>query len=147
MKRKVHLVAAVLALLFLTVFWTATVVAELFLSNAAVAVVKQAIAYALLGFVPVMAITGASGFAMGGKSTHPVIAAKRRRMPFIGGIGLLVLTPAAIFLAVRAQAGVFDGVFYGVQALELVAGAGNLVLIGRNFHDGLQMRRRKPPLN
>ncbi|WP_233168458.1 hypothetical protein [Xylophilus sp. ASV27] len=143
MKRKVHLVAAVLALLFLAVFWSSTVVAELFLSAAAVATVKQAIAWALLGFVPVMAVTGASGFSMGGKSKHPTITAKRKRMPVIGGIGLLVLAPAAVFLAQRAQAGVFDGVFYGVQALELVAGAVNLVLIGRNFRDGWNMRRRK----
>lgn len=143
MKRKVHRVAALLALLFITTFWTSTIIAELFLSLAVVAQVKQGIAYALLGFVPVMIATGASGFAMGGKSAYPLIVAKRRRMPFIGAIGLLILVPAAIFLSVRAQAGLFDNVFYGIQALELVAGAINLVLIGLNFRDGLQLHHRK----
>lgn len=143
MKRKVHATAALLALLFLTVFWTSTVIAELFLSVAMIAQVKQGIAFALLGFIPVMIATGASGFAMGGKSMHPLIAAKRRRMPFIGGIGLLILVPAAIFLSMRAQAGLFDGIFYGVQALELIAGAANVALIGLNFRDGLRLRHRK----
>ncbi len=145
MKRSIHTVSAVLVLLFITTFWTSTVVAELFLTHAVVAQVKQGIAYALLAFVPVMAATGASGFLMGGKSTHPRVIAKRRRMPFIGGIGLLVLAPAAVFLSARAQAGLFDGIFYGVQVLELVAGAVNLVLIGLNFRDGLQLRHRKRP--
>ena len=143
MKRKVHVVAATLALLFIATFWLSTIIAELFMSTAAVAQVKQGIAYALLGFVPVVAATGASGFAMGGKSPYPLIAAKRRRMPFIGAIGLLMLAPAAIFLSVRAQAGMFDSVFYGVQLLELVAGAINLTLIWLNFRDGLRLRHRK----
>ena len=43
---------------------------------------------------------------------------------------LLFLTRAAVFLAMRAQAGRCDGVFYAVQALELAAGAANLALIG-----------------
>ncbi|NYT22939.1 hypothetical protein H0A73_04945 [Alcaligenaceae bacterium] len=143
MKRKVHATAALLALLFLTAFWISTVIAELFLSETAVAQVKHGIAYALLGFIPVMIATGASGFAMGGKSMQPLIAAKRRRMPFIGGIGLLILAPAAIFLSMRAQAGLFDSIFYGVQALELVAGAVNVALISLNFRDGLRLRYRK----
>uniref|UniRef100_UPI00333FB14A hypothetical protein n=1 Tax=Castellaniella defragrans TaxID=75697 RepID=UPI00333FB14A len=144
MKRKVHAVAAVLALSCITVFWVSTVIAELFLSTAAVTQVKLAIAYALLGFIPAMIAMGASGFAMGGNSPHPLLAVKRRRMPFIGGIGLLVLAPAAIFLSARAQAGSFDTIFYSVQALELIAGALNLTLIGLNFRDGLRLRRRQP---
>ncbi len=141
MKRKVHALAAALSLLFIAAFWTSTVVAELFLSTAAVVQVKQGIAYALLAFIPLMATTGASGFALGAKSPHPLVAAKRRRMPFIAGIGLLVLAPAAIFLSLRAQAGLLDGLFYGVQGLELVAGAVNLGLIGLNLRDGLRLRR------
>lgn len=132
-----------LALLFIAIFWTSTIIAELFLSTTAVTQIKQGITYALLGFVPVMIATGASGFAMGGKSVHSLIVAKRRRMPFVGGIGLLILVPAAIFLSLRAQAGLFDGIFYSIQALELVAGAVNLVLIGLNFRDGLRLRLRK----
>ena len=139
MKRKVHATAAVLCLLFLSAFWTSTVVAELFLSAAAVAQVKQGIAYALLVFVPAMMVTGATGFAMGAKGQHPLLVGKRRRMPFIAANGLLILVPAAIFLSVRAQAGMFDA----VQAVELLAGAINVTLIGLNIRDGLRLSRRR----
>lgn len=141
MKRRIHAAAAMLTLLFLTAFWISTVVSELFLTAAAVAQVKISIAYALLGFVPVMMLTAASGFLMGGKGRHPLLLAKRKRMPFIAANGLLILVPAAVFLSLRAQAGLMDGVFYGVQALELAAGAANLALIGLNIRDGIRLGR------
>lgn len=142
MKRKIHAVAGVLAFLFIATFWTSTVVSELFLDQSAVTCAKVAITYALIAFIPCMAITGATGFAMGGKSTFPILVAKRRRMPIIGANGLLVLIPAAIFLSIKAQAGEFDTWFYTVQVLELLAGATNLFLMGLNIRDGRRMSRR-----
>lgn len=142
MKRNIHAVAGVLAFLFIATFWTSTVVSELFLDHSAVSSVKVAITYAFVAFVPCVAITGATGFAMGGKSTFPILVAKRRRMPIIGANGLLVLIPAAIFLRIKAQAGEFDTWFYTVQVLELLAGATNLFLMGLNIRDGGQMSRR-----
>ncbi|CAB3922195.1 hypothetical protein LMG3410_05523 [Achromobacter aegrifaciens] len=141
MKHRIHAAAALLTLLFLAAFWISTVASELFLAASAVAQVKLAIAYALLGFVPVMMLTAASGFLMGGKGRHPLLLAKRKRMPFIAANGLLILVPVAVFLALRAQAGLLDGVFYGVQVLELAAGAANLALIGLNIRDGLRLGR------
>ena len=143
MKHRIHAAAAMLTLLFLAAFWISTAASELFLSASAVAQVKIAIAYALLGFVPVMMLTAASGFLMGGKGRHPLLLAKRKRMPFIAINGLLILVPAAVFLALRAQAGLLDRVFYGVQALELAAGAANLALIGLNIRDGLRLGRSR----
>lgn len=101
--------------------------------------VKQLIAYALMVFVPLMGITAGTGFSMGGKGRHPLLVSKRRRMPFIGLNGLLILVPSALFLALRAKAGLFDDVFYSVQALELIAGALNLTLIGLNIRDGFKL--------
>jgi hypothetical protein len=57
------------------------------------------------------------------------------------------VAPAALFLAARVKAGEFDGVFYAVQALEMIAGTINLVLLGLNMRDGLRLarpRRRSP---
>jgi len=162
MKRRVHAAMAMLSLVFISTFWVSTVVAELFLGPAGIAGVKQGIAYALLGFVPAMALTAGSGFALGGKGRHPLLLAKRRRMPYIAANGLLVLAPALAtwrlhpwsrsspvirslaVLPLRARAGLLDPVFYGVQALELVAGAANLALIGLNVRDGLRLRQRAP---
>ena len=115
--------------------------AELFLSHAAVAQVKQAILLVLPAFIALIALTGASGYALGGKGGHPLLSRKRRRMALIGANGLLVLVPCAIFLAGRARADAFDGIFYGAQALELVAGALNLALMGANIRDGVALGR------
>jgi hypothetical protein len=48
-----------------------------------------------------------------------LIATKLRRMPLIATNGLLVLIPSALFLASKARAAEFDGVFHSMQALEL----------------------------
>jgi hypothetical protein len=136
MKSKLHAAAGVLSFLFIATFWSSTVVSELFLSHGEVASVRNAIVYSFMVFVPCMAITGTTGFAMGGKSSTPILVTKRRRMPFIGLNGLVVLIPAAIFLNIKAQMGEFDAVFYSVQLLELLAGATNLVLMGLNIRDG-----------
>ncbi len=44
-----------------------------------------------------------------------------------------------------ALAGSFDTTFYAVQALELLAGATNLTLMGLNVRDGLRMTGRLRP--
>lgn len=63
-------------------------------------------------------------------------------MPFIAGNGLLILIPAALYLAAVASLGEFDSRFYGVQAVELIAGAANLTLIFLNIRDGFYLARR-----
>lgn len=140
--RKIHAAAAVSAFLFIATFWTSTLISELFLGAEAVAAVKQGIVYALMVFVPLMALAGISGNKMGGKSRHPLVAAKRRRMPLIALNGLLVLVPCALYLNGLAQTGQFSTAFYLVQVLELAAGAVNLTLMGLSIRDGLAIRRR-----
>ena len=71
-----------------------------------------------------------------------LIGAKIKRMPLIAANGLLILVPSALFLASKAKAAEFDTGFYVVQALELVAGAANIVLLGLNMRDGLTMKGR-----
>ncbi len=142
-KRKVHVITAFASFMFIASFWISTVVSELFLSHEAIVAVKQAIAYALIVFIPTMAAVGGTGFSLGGKSTHALVLAKRRRMPVIALTGLLVLVPAALFLNTKAQAGEFDSIFYLMQIIELLAGASNLTLMGMNIRDGLRLTRRK----
>ena len=140
---KVHLVAGILAFALIVTFWTSTVVSEAFGSAAMVAAVKEAILWGMLLLIPAMAAVGGTGFRLGGKSTAPVIARKRRRMPVIALNGLLILVPAAFFLAARAGAGRFDAAFYAVQGLELVAGAVNITLMSLNMRDGFAMTRKR----
>jgi hypothetical protein len=56
--------------------------------------------------------------------------------------GVLILIPAALFLASKARAGEFDTAFYAVQVIELVTGAVNITLLGLNMRDGLRMKGR-----
>lgn len=140
---KSHAVASLVAFALVATFWTSTVFSELFASPAAVATVKGAILWGMLVLVPAIALAGASGFRLGGHSRAPIVAAKRRRMPFIALNGIVILVPAAFFLAARAHSGQFDSAFYAVQMLELAAGAVNLTLMGLNVRDGFAMTRRR----
>jgi hypothetical protein len=139
MLKRVHPIAGIIGFLTILTFWTSTVAAELFGSDATIAAVKHAIPWGFLILVPALATTGASGFAMAGASSDRRIARKKLRMPLIAANGLLILIPAALYLAVLAARGEFDSVFYGVQAVELVAGAANLALMSLNIRDGLHL--------
>ncbi len=142
MLRRIHPVAGIIAFLTILTFWSSTVVAELFGSVETITFVKQAIPWGFLMLVPALAITGASGFWLAGTSSEPTIVRKKRRMPVIAGNGLLILIPVALYLGRLASRGEFDGLFYGVQAVELVAGAVNLTLMSLNIRDGLRLTGR-----
>jgi hypothetical protein len=129
----------------IVIFWLSTAVTELFASQASVTMVKTAIPWGFLLLVPALAATGGSGFALAKGRRAGVIGAKLKRMPFIAANGVLVLIPSALFLAFKANAAEFGGAFYAVQALELIAGATNIVLLGLNMRDGLRMKGRLNP--
>ena len=85
---------------------------------------------------------GGSGFLLSKTRRGRLVEAKQKRMPVIAANGLLVLIPCAVVLNRWAEAGSFDQTFYAVQALELLAGAVNLALMGLNMRDGLKLSRR-----
>src|SRR5271155_2436499 len=133
MLKRIHPIAGIVAFLTILTFWTSTAVSELFLPIDAVIAVKQAIPWGLLVLVPALAITGATGFRLAGASTDPRVLRKKWRMPFIAGNGIVVLIPAALSLSVLATRSEFDGLFYSIQAVELIAGAVNLALMSLNI--------------
>lgn len=142
MTKIIHPVAGALALLTIATFWLSTALSELFASQATIVAVKTAIPWGFLVLIPALAATGGSGFARAKGRRAWLIGAKIKRMPLIAANGILVLIPAALFLATKARVAEFDTVFYAVQALELVAGAANITLLGLNMRDGLRMTGR-----
>jgi hypothetical protein len=143
MAKRAHLIAGVLATLCIAAFFLSTLGVELFGSHEAVAQLKSLIvAPGLWILVPAIAAAGGSGMFVGCARNGRLVDAKRRRMPFIAANGLLVLLTCAIVLDRWAAAGSFDTRFYIVQALELLAGATNLSLMGLNMRDGLRMAGR-----
>lgn len=139
MIRKIHPIAGAVALLTIATFWLSTVLSELFGSTATIIAVKTAIPWGFLLLIPAMAAAGGSGFKLTSGRSAGLVAAKAKRMPLIGANGILILIPSALFLASKASAGEFDTSFYLVQALELLAGATNLTLLGLNVRDGLRL--------
>jgi hypothetical protein len=138
-----HRIAGILAMLCIATFFVSTLAVELFGSHAAVAQAKSLIVTpGLWILIPAMAATGGSGMFLSTSRKGRLVEAKKRRMAFIAANGLLVLVPCAIILDRWAAAGAFDASFYAVQAIELVAGAVNLTLMGLNVRDGLRMTGR-----
>lgn len=143
MARRIHPVAGALAFVTIAFFWLSTAISELLADVAVVTTVKTAIPYGLLLLIPAIAAAGGSGFALAGGAKTGLVTAKARRMPVVAANGVLILVPAALFLAAKAKAGAFDAQFYAVQAVELVAGATNLALLGLNIRDGLRLSGRQ----
>lgn len=142
MKTRIHAIAGGIGFLMVLLFWTSTVISELFASHETIAAVKALILKGMFILIPAMVIVGGSGMAMGKNRTDAKALAKKKRMPRIAMNGLLILLPSAWFLAGKAAAGEFDAVFYTVQVIELIAGAANLTMMGLNIRDGLTMTGR-----
>lgn len=142
MKKIVHPVAGTLALVTIVTFWLATSVSELTGSTATIVAVKLGIPWGFVLLLPCIAIAGGTGFTLSNGAKSGLARNKLKRMPIVAAIGLLVLMPAALFLASRAQSMRFDTGFYLVQALELIAGGTNVVLLSLNLLDGLKLTGR-----
>ena len=141
MKQLIHRIGAITATLCILTFFTSTIAVELLGSEQAIATVKSLIVMpGLFIMIPAIAATGATGMAMSTSSSPGPVGRKRKRMPFIGANGILVLIPAAIILDQWASAGRFDTAFYLVQALELLAGSINLSLMFMNIRDARMLK-------
>jgi hypothetical protein len=145
MKSKLHGIFGVVALLCIASFWLSTVVSELFLDQAAVTAVKNAVLTGMWLLIPSMAATGGSGFSLAKGRGGRLVNVKGQRMKIVAANGLLVLLPSAFVLASWANAGRFDGVFYALQGVELLAGAVNITLLMLNMRDGLKLSGRLTP--
>ena len=143
MMGKLHLFSATLSTLCIGTFFVSSTLVELLGSNEAISTVKHLILCpGLFILVPAIAITGGTGFALSKNRKGKLVNVKKRRMPFIGANGVLILIPSAIFLDRLAASGSFGTTFYLIQGLELLAGAVNLYLMGSNMRDGLKMTRK-----
>ncbi|MCC7083093.1 MAG: hypothetical protein IT530_20695 [Burkholderiales bacterium] len=142
MKAKLHGFFGAVALLCIATFWVSTAISEAFLDLASVTAVKNAILAGMWVLIPAMAATGGSGFSLASSRRGRLVEVKARRMKLVAANGLLVLLPSAFVLASWANAGRFDGAFYALQALELLAGAANITLLALNLRDGLRLAGR-----
>lgn len=140
MTRRIHFLAGLLATLTIATFFSVSLFSELLGTKETIATVKALIVMpGLLLLIPAVAATGISGVVLSRSRQGRLVAAKKKRMPFIAANGVLILVPCAIFLNRWAAVGTFDTTFYWVQGLEFLAGVTNLGLMGLNIRDGLKM--------
>ncbi|WP_341760002.1 CDGSH iron-sulfur domain-containing protein [Candidatus Endowatersipora endosymbiont of Watersipora subatra] len=144
MKTKIHSIAGCIGFLIVLIFFLSTVYSELFGSYEDIVLVKSNILKGIFFLSATMIIAGGSGIRLGANRIDSKVITKKRRMPFIGANGLLILVPAAFYLEYKASSGSFDTKFYLVQGLELIAGLTNLVMMGLNIRDGLILTGRIP---
>jgi hypothetical protein len=137
---RIHRVIGPLALATVSLFFTATIAAELSGSHEAIRAVKRAIVLALPAMVLFVAGGAASGRQLGRKfKASPLLTAKSRRMPFIVALGLLVMLPSAVALDQLAQRDELGLAFMAIQAVELLGGFTNFVLLLLMARDGRAM--------
>ncbi len=145
MKSKLHGTFGAIALMCITTFWLSTAVSELFMDQASVVAVKNAVLIGMWLLVPSMVATGGSGFGLAKGRTGRLVSVKGQRMRIVAANGLLVLLPSAFVLASWANSGRFDSLFYALQGLELLAGAVNFSLLVMNMRDGLKLSGHLKP--
>ena len=141
----IHLAGAVSALLLIGSFWLASAISELCGDAAAVLAVKRAIVGGLAVLVPALIATGATGRLLSGSSPVGFAKQKLARTKLIAATGVFVLVPCALLLARLAEQARFGPLFYALQALELAAGASNLILLAKNARQGLILSGRLRP--
>jgi len=141
-----HRIGGMLATLCVASFFVSTVLVELFGTPQAVARLKSFIVMpGLWILIPAIVTTGGSGAFLSKARRGRLLDTKKKRMSFIAANGLLVLVPCALLLNRWAATGAFDAAFYIVQAVELLAGTANLVLMALNIRDGLRLAGRLRP--
>lgn len=137
--KRIHKMAAVIAFLMIVSFFSSSLFADIFGDHEIIAQVKQTILYSVGLLVIAMMTTGITANKLYGAKVQGALAVKQKRMKIAAANGVVILIPAAIFLARWSVAGQFDSLYWTVQGIELIAGATNAILLGLNIRDGIRL--------
>ncbi|SNZ01176.1 hypothetical protein [Flagellimonas pacifica] len=142
MKRKnllaLHIAATIIGTITISTFFILSLRAELVADKMQIKAVKTGILYALPILVIAMPSLAISGKKLAGKSKHPIILKKLKRMKLVMINGIILIS-LVIFLYYRAIYKSIDNIFLYAQIAELIFGLSNLTLIGINIKSGLQL--------
>lgn len=141
--KNIHKTAAILALVLITSFLTSTIIADLLATPQQIAHVKSTILMFIPGLILAMMVTGISAKKLYPGAIKGVFKIKQTRMKVAGINGVIILLPAAIILARWSALGQFDGLYWTVQILEIIAGMTNLTMIGLNIRDGIRLGHKE----
>lgn len=145
MKRKtlvrIHVSTTIIATLTIAFFFVSSATAEIVGDETFIKKVKEVIFFLLPVMIVTMPILGITGNKLANKSQSPMVNGKRRRMKFIAVNGLILIFLASL-LYYRSHYLAIDNMFLAIQFGELAFGFTNLLLIGMNIRDGLQLSGR-----
>ena len=142
MKVKIHAGAGLLSLLLILSFWVMTLVSWVIYDPIFMHLVKDAIIMVFFALIPVLMITGISGFWLAREKPGQLVNVKMRRMRLIALNGIFILFPSALYLANYPYAGLEDLDYMLISLLELAVGLMNIVLLVLNLRDGLKLTGR-----
>ena len=142
MTSRLHAAAGAAAILLIGVFWYLALSSEFFGGHAEVLQARTAILWLMPVLIALVIVANISGKRLGG-ARHPLVATKKNRVKLVAANGAIILVPAVVLLWYWADTGRFDAWFYAVQVLELMAGAGNVILLSLNLRDGLRLAAQK----
>jgi len=140
---KFHAAFGAAALLIIATFWAATVTTIVIGDKYLIVMAKTGIAWGLWALIPMLILTGLSGNRLGQNLRGPLIGAKQKRMKIIAFNGIIFLVPSALILLPLAMQGQGGLLYWGIQTVELLAGAANITLLSFNMRDGLRLSRRR----
>jgi len=140
---KFHAAFGAAALLIIATFWAATVTTIVIGDKYLIVMAKTGIAWGLWALIPMLILTGLSGNRLGQNLRGPLIGAKQKRMKIIAFNGIIFLVPSALILVPLAMQGQGGLLYWGIQTVELLAGAANITLLSFNMRDGLRLSRRR----
>ena len=145
MKTKLHAAMGTLVLLWALVGVVAGLLCLIIGDMPTVTAIALVMRRGVILMVAALVGVAISGGVLAGKRQDPPLLAKKRRMPMIIGVAVLVLLPADFYLSAKAQAGNFDALFDGVQGAALIANAALACLLSLNLRDGLRLSGRIAP--
>ena len=142
MKRKTvltaHIIATFIAVLTIACFFSFSLIAEIKGNHEFIKQVKTGVLYCLPILLFAMPMLGITGKKLAGNSNSPIVATKIKRMKFVAFNGIILIS-LAVYLYYRANYNNIDSTFLGVQIIELLFGAINLILLGLNIKGGMQL--------
>ncbi len=143
MKITIHKISAFIAISCIILFFSATIITEIFGSYGNIATIKKLILFpGLFILIPFIIITGISGSLLT-KAKKGIVAKKKKRMLFIALNGIFILVPCAIILSYLASNMLFNKIFYTIQTFELLAAMANIILMSLNIKDGIKIHKLK----
>ena len=139
MKTLLHASAGIFAAFFLLVFFSATLVADLYYSANDVIAVQQSILQAMWVYIPLILVAGGIGYMLGNERKGNIVEAKKRRMLAIILVSIFLLFPSVYVLASQTADYVRNAVFFGIEVLELIVTALLMILLALNVRDGAKL--------